>query len=54
MVSLPIQEVLVRLPRPPLPTRKSHMYWVKPPSVPRWVLSLRLRWLRSPTGLNFT
>lgn len=48
MVSLPIQEVLVSLPRPPLPTRKSHTYWVKPPSIPRWALSLRLRWLRSP------
>lgn len=41
------------LPRPPLPTRKNHTRQGDPSPVPRWALSLCLRWLRSPSQPRF-
>lgn len=41
------------LPRPPLPTRKNHTRQGDPSPVPRWALSLCLRWLRSPSKPGF-
>lgn len=41
------------LPRPPLPTRKNHTRQDDPSPVPRWALSLCLRWLRSPSKPGF-